>query len=176
MTLMDAVLKAHHESALRGNCSHHALGLAAFGSGDYFKAMAAALLTLGGLHAPLFATYDLLSAPDALERVKRALAEHRRVPGWGNHFAKDAIDPVWADCGMLLELGWPQLARTIQDITDTLHVAGKRIYPNPSCYTAAAALALEIPRNEIGAILVRGRLAAWTSEYARITQEAPVLA
>lgn len=176
MTLMEICLLAHHESALRGNCSHHAMGLAAFGSGDYFKAMAAGLLTLGGLHAPLFHTYDLLAATDGLHRVRVALAAKRRVPGWGNHFAKTGIDPIWAECDARLRADHPMIADRIQAITEILHEAGKIVYPNPSCYTAATALAMSIPRNAIGEILIRGRLGAWTSEYVRIAQEAPALA
>jgi hypothetical protein len=43
--LLDALLQAHADSALRGNISHEALRLAAVGSEDYLKAICAALMT-----------------------------------------------------------------------------------------------------------------------------------
>lgn len=176
MTLLEAVLQAHHESALRGNCSHHALAMAAFGSGDYFKSIAAGLLTLGGLHAPLAKSYDLLASHDYLQRVESALALKQRIAGWGNNFVKMAPDPVWSGCDERLTAEHPALAQKISAITHLLHEHGKNIYPNPSCYTAAAGLALGIPRSGIGELLIRGRLNAWTDEYCRIQREAPMLA
>jgi len=176
MTLLDAVLEAHHESALRGNCSHHALAMAAFGSGDYFKSIAAGLLTLGGLHAPLVKTYDLLSSPDCLDQVDQALATKQRIAGWGNAFSKGEHDPIWVPVALLLAKESPALALKITAITNRFHERGKDLYPNPSCYTAASALALGIPRAGVGELLIRGRLKAWTEEYCRIQREAPVLA
>jgi citrate synthase len=176
VTLLDILYQAHHESALRGNCSHAAVVLAAQGSGDYFKSIAAGLLTLGGLHAPLMATYDLLESPDYLLRVSAALARHQRVPGWGNGFVKDGPDLIWTDCAEAVANQAPALYERILSITDALHYAGKRIYPNPSCYTAAVALYLGIPRYAVGELLIRGRLKAWTNEYGRVCQEAPCLA
>jgi len=173
MTLLDACLKAHHESALRGNCSHHALVMSAVGSGDYFKSIAAALLTLGGTHAPLTQTYDLLAAPNALELVEQAIHDKRRVPGWGNTFYKGTPDPAWIECAVKLAEDAPVLTATIDSITKYLHICGKNIYPNPSCYTAAVALTLGIPRAAVGVILLQGRLRAWTEEYGRVAQEAP---
>lgn len=175
MTLLDTVLKAHHESALRGNPSHCALVLAATGSGDYFKALAAALMTLGGTHAPLAQTYDLLASDRSALLAQDMLFNGRRVPGWGSGFVKNEIDPIWLDCDRLIRDGYPAIAETIVSITDVLHRSGKRVYPNPSCYTAATALALGVPREAIGEILVRGRLNAWTTEYQRVVKESPVL-
>jgi len=176
VTLLDAVLQAHHDSALRGNCSHHALAMSAFGSGDYFKAVAAALLTLGGLHAPLLKTYDLLASQDCLDQVEAALAAKQRIAGWGSEFAKGDHDPLWVPVASLLVKEAPLIARKITTITNFFHARGKNLYPNPSCYTAAAALALGIPRAGVGELLIRGRLTAWTEEYCRIQREAPVLA
>ena len=68
------------------------------------------------------------------------------------------------------------LAAKIDAITQYLDRHGKHLFPNPSCYTAAVALALEIPRYAVGEILIRGRLRAWTEEYGRIEREAPKLA
>jgi citrate synthase len=175
MTLLETVLQAHHESALRGNCSHQAVALAAFGSGDYFKAIAAGLLTLGGTHAPLVQTYDFLERFTDEEDVTQRLAQQQRIPGWGNGFVKDGPDQLWAMVDEQLRVEAPAWMTRIDQITGILHAHRKWIYPNPSCYTAAAALHLHIPKYAVGELLIRGRLTAWTEEFGRIQQEAPCL-
>jgi citrate synthase len=170
MTVLDLLYEAHHRSALRGNCSHHAVVLAAVGSGDYFKAIAAGLMTLGGLHAPLMATYDVLASTEL-----PTLTPGTRIPGWGNGFVKDGPDPLWVEVHTELTRIAPGVMTKVDAITEMLHRAGKRIWPNPSCYTAAVALHLQIPRYAIGELLIRGRLKAWTDEFGRIQQEAPCL-
>lgn len=175
MTILEACLHAHHASALRGNCSHQAVVIAAFGSGDYFKAMAAGLLTLGGLHAPLVQTYEFLEQFTEAEDVTQVLSQHRRVPGWGNGFVKDGPDPLWIALDAQLRVESPVWMAKIDRITEILHEYGKKIHPNPSCYTAVTALHLGIPQYAVGEMLIRGRLKAWTEEFGRIQKEAPCL-
>jgi citrate synthase len=166
LAILDVLYEAHYQSALRGNCSHHALVAAAVGSGDYFKALAAGLMTLGGTHAPLMATYDVLCA----EHLP-VLHDGRRVPGWGNGFVKDGPDPLWQNVQEALEETSPEMSAKIQAITQHLHDAGKRVWPNPSCYTAAVAITVGIPRYAVGELLIRGRLKAWTEEFGRVYKE-----
>lgn len=175
MTILEALLEAHHASALRGNCSHHAVVLASVGSGDYFKAIAAGLLTLGGLHAPLVQTYEFLERFTDDEDVVLMLSQRRRIPGWGNGFVKDGADPLWAVVDERLHLESPLWMTKIDRITGILHEYGKNIYPNPSCYTAATALHLDIPSYAVGELLIRGRLKAWTEAFGRIREDTPCL-
>ena len=165
--LLEAVLRAHAQSALRGNVSHRALQLAAAGSHSYVQAICAALMTLGGTHAPLLQTYDLLAdpAPDAAAEI--LLLEGRRVPGWGNAFVKDAPDPIWTP---VEELFPPDMRLKIERVTLTLHARGKAIYPNPSCFTAAVGLIMDFPREVTPYLFICGRLGAWTNEYARVRE------
>lgn len=170
--LFTVVEAAHAASALRGNMSHHALVLAAMGSHDYTKAIAAALMTLGGTHAPLLCTYDFLALSDPAAEASDLLEEGQFIPGWGNGFIKGDHDPIWQDVRAILEAQYPAWFATIEDVTDVLHGHGKRIFPNPSCYTAVAALITGMPREIVPVILIRGRLQAWTDEYLRVRDHA----
>lgn len=167
-TLLSALYAAHAESALRGNNSHQALVLAAHGSGDYLKSICAALMTVGGVHAPLLDTYDLLSCEDLPAAIHRLMALGKKVPGWGNSFVKGSPDPLWEPVRLLLLDMDPRLSARIDSGTDCLHAAGKDLYPNPSCYTAAVAILTETPREISPYLFLNGRLTAWTLEYLRV--------
>lgn len=155
-------MEAHHLSAFRQNVSTQVVQLVAAGSNDYTKAISAAISSVGGRHAPLSATMNLLQSvnPDAM--VKRLLKDGLLVPGWGSSFNKGEADPLWADVDSILSLNYFDLYQTIQTITRALHSAGKNIQPNPSTYTSACALALGIPAKVAPFIFITGRLSAWS--------------
>lgn len=171
--MLSALNAAHEASALRGNPSHEALKLATVGSGSYVQAIAAALMTLGGLHAPLAATCALLRTGNPLERAKTLLAEKKRVPGWGNGFVKDRADPIWEPVDRVLREYAPESMREVDAITQHLHETGKRLYPNPSCYTAVVAIALRIPDEASPYLFVSARLNAWSEEFCRVYRGRP---
>lgn len=175
MPLLEALYAAHDAVALRGNLSHQALALSAIGSGDYFKSISAALLTLGGIHAPLWPTYQLLSTPNPVDHAQRLVGMGRKVPGWGNSFIKGEPDPEWHRVHELLMTVNPGLVLKITDVTMALIEMGKPVYPNPSCYTAAVAIHYGLDIDAVGELLVRGRLSAWTREFIRVKREAPCL-
>jgi len=175
MNLLHELYKAHDAVALRGNLSHQALVLSAVGSGDYFKALSAALLTLGGVHAPLRETYKLIASDSATAHVARMLDMGRKVPGWGNSFVKGRPDEAWTACDALLRQEDPGLHAKITSMTAVFHEFGKKLYPNPSCYTAAVAIHYQVEADAVGELLVRGRLAAWTREFLLRRQEGPCL-
>lgn len=166
-SLYQAVLEAHGASATRSNISHEVLKLAMIGSGSYMQAIAAALMSLGGMHAPLAQTYDLLHRFNTLD-VARSLYENgQMIPGWGNAFVKGAPDPLWAEADRYLRVLVPGTMERMDEVTAFLHQKGKHIYPNPSCWTAAAGIALGFDRQTTGYLFVQGRLPAWT----RVIQE-----
>ena len=162
--MIAACCNAHAESALRGNASHQALVLAAAGSGDYFKAIAAALMTLGERHGPLSQTYALLTTePD----VKAILRAGLKVPGWGNSFV-NGPDPIWTETAETVKEANHALFEKIERITEVLHEEGKDIYPNPSCLTAAVAITVGLPKEICGYLFLLGRLEVWTGEFERV--------
>lgn len=156
--LLAAVAAAHYASAFRDNPSTVALSLAWQASGDFGKALTAALSTLGGKHAPLRETYELLSGDDP-ETAARAMVLHGdKVPGWGTSF-KDAT--LWQVVAELIRAEFPARWAVLRDITDMLRFHGKQIYPNPSAYTATAALIAGLPPAGAVWLFTAGRLEAW---------------
>ncbi len=157
--LFGAVLRAHEASAGRPNASTVAVANAAGGSLDYTKAIAAGLATLGGLHAPLVQTYDLIHGMlmDTTKRPPPGL-----VPGWGSSFHKGEPDPLWVEVDAMLAKGWPYLMAIAGVISRELSARGKNLYMNPSAYTAMAAIALECPRDLAPYLFVAGRLEQWS--------------
>lgn len=164
--LLGAVLDAHYKSAFRENLSSTAVKLAAAGSGDYTKAIAAALSTLGGVHAPLVQTYQFLADDDLGYSVNAALEQGLKVPGWGNSFHKGEPDPLWQDVDRLLRTHWPSLAARMDHVTGTLLAAGKNLQPNPSAYTALSAAALGMSAHVAPYLFVMGRLQGWSELFA----------
>lgn len=166
--LWDAVMQAHHESAMRQNMSHGAAVNAFVGSGSYAAAMASAILTTGGMHAPIAETMDVVNFALHAEEgeirgfVHAEIESGGRIKGWGNSFIKGAEDDLWLGFQDVLKETFPVIYTAIRSLTVALHACGKNIYPNPSAFTAATALALGIPPVVAPFIFFQGRLAAWT--------------
>jgi citrate synthase len=162
VTLWQALMEAHHQSAYRPNVSSQVVKLVAVGSGDYGKAISAAVSSIGSFHAPLMQTMALLTstAPDIL--VQNLLQEGKVIPGWGSSFVKGDQDPLWDTVDGILAEKYPEIYSVIDLVTRTLHNNGKKIYPNPSTYTAACALVFRMTPGVAPFLFVSGRLAAWS--------------
>lgn len=171
--ILTVLYAAHDASALRQNPSHEALILATVGSGSYLQAVTAAMMTLGGTHAPLIDTCYFLRQDHPEQSVPRFLDVRRRIPGWGNGFVKGEPDPIWADTDQALREAAPELMAKVEAVTTALHEAGKMIYPNPSCYTAVTALLLELLPEASPFLFLYARLPTWTQEFCRIYRGAP---
>lgn len=165
--LLDLVLEAHAQSAQRDNISTTAVLQCAAGNGTYTNSIAAGLLTLGGMHAPLEQSYELLSSEYAVEGAKLMLADGVRIPGWGNSFYKGEPDALWSQVAAWVEVNRPDLHTRISEVTAFLHGQGKDIYPNPSTYTAAAAIALGIPAKCAAFLFLQGRLLSWSQIFMK---------
>lgn len=161
--LLLAVLQAHHASAGRNNVSSQAVGIGAIAANDYGKAIAGAIMTLGGVHGPIEAAVRLLEAPDVAREVRARLGARQRVPGFGNSFHRGEMDPLWRDVATLIAVtdAGAQLAHAQR----ALREAGKDLYPNPAGYTAAAAMAVGMPAAVAPFLFLSGRLEAWTEIY-----------
>ncbi len=136
---------------------------AAQGSGSLPAAIAAALNTLGGVHAPIQGTYEFIGGEDPSHRIGELIEDGYKIPGWGNSFHKGEPDPVWENVGMLL--GVTYMGGVIGKITEVLHRNGKHIYPNPSAYTAAAAIELGMPASLAPWLVIAGRMEAWATLF-----------
>jgi hypothetical protein len=164
---LQLVLTAHAESAFRGNISTYAIASCAAGNGTWTNSIASGLLTLGGTHAPLEQSYEILASSDSLRVVELMFKDGLRIPGWGNSFHKGEPDPLWEKVDRWLSEHYSGIHGKIEDITQFLHAAGKHIMPNPSIYTAAAAIVLGVPANCAGFLFLQGRLLSWTQIYLK---------
>ncbi len=145
--------------------------MAAAGSGAYIQSIVAGLMTLGGVHGPLTDTQRLLEHVDSTGIAADLLATGRTVPGWGNSFVKGDEDPAWLPVRNALISERPDLIRRIDAVTRVLHDRGKIVFPNPSAYTAACAIAREIPAEACASLFIAARLTAWTDIYLETIKE-----
>lgn len=166
-TLFKSLLSAHYRSAFRSNSSSLVVAQAAAASGDLAKAIAAGILATGGRHAPLEETYEFLSLDDPASLVPGMLGANKKVPGWGGTFQKDEPDPIWKEVSFALAATCPVINAKIEAVTSELHEEGKQIYPNPSAYTAATAIALGLPAKLVPFLFIEARLSAWTQIAAK---------
>lgn len=169
--LLREVHIAHHLSCFRQNPSAVAITCAAQGSQDLYKSVAAGLMTFGGPHGPIPETYDILISKEfPSEIVSRYVTLHKKVPGWGMSFVRDRIDPIWMPVSEALQRDWPDVHARIDQFTEALHAHGKMVYPNPSAFTAAAAIAVKMPRSLSPLLLIEGRVEAWAELYFNATK------
>jgi citrate synthase len=161
--LLRAVLEAHRKSALRDNASSVVIREVFAMHRDFAKAVAAGLMTLGGIHAPLENTAFYLR--HTLDGVKAAVqAKINRdslMPGWGNSFIKGRRDELWIEVDDLLHAHFPELAEKLDAVTGLLQAAGKNVFPNPSAYTVCAALAFDLASHQAVCLFIRGRMLGW---------------
>lgn len=165
--LLKLVLEAHAKSALRQNISTTTVLQCAAGNGTLTNSIAAGLLTLGGAHAPLEQSCEVLMASNPVEGARLLVADGYKVPGWGNSFHRGELDPCWVEVDQWLQENRPDLYAKIQAVTDFLYSTGKPVMPNPSTYTAAAALALGVPPRCAAFLFIQGRLLEWVKLFMR---------
>lgn len=166
--LLAAVLAAHDASARRANLSADAVLRSAIGAGDYFKAIAAGLLTMGGAHGPVEQTIDFLSSENPAKHADALVASGFKVPGWGNSFYKGKPDELWEEVDFVLREHFTEWAEKLDSVTESLK---KKVYPNPSAYTAVTALILGAPKESAAYLLIAGRLAAWSEAFQNIVRK-----
>lgn len=160
--LLTLCLEAHAKSAMRQNVSTAVLIEASRGSGDYTKSLVAALSTLGAVHAPLIRTWHLLMSNPTNLALE---VEHGvKIPGWGSSFEDD----TWVLVESHLREHYPGICQRIDAITEVI----KKAKPNPSCWTAATGIALEMPPHILPWLFVSGRLNTWTCLYLESVMKA----
>lgn len=161
------ILQAHEQCAMRDNISTVTVRNAAIGNGTLTNSVAAALLTTGATHAPLIPAYGFLATfnPDDMGEFAQHVETGGLVPGWGSDFAKDGPDAALKHIADHLAEHFPQISARIQRVTDELHARSKMVWPNLACYSAAAAMAIELPPALLPWLLIQGRLAQWCREY-----------
>ena len=157
--LNEELLRVHDVLATRENLSSEMISCAAKVEKDFGSACIMAIASLGGLHAPIEQTMELLSYPTAIRIAEVLLQDGSKVPGWGSSFVKEEKDWIFDKLDRILYKCNMQLWCLITDITD--HLRSKDIYPNAACYTAACCILNEIPPCVAVKTLIHGRIDPW---------------
>lgn len=160
--LLTALWDAHQAVAMRGNASGSAFTMAYQGSGDYTKALSGALATLGGKHAPIMFTMQILRSPTSALDMSMCAVDGTKIGGWGNSLVRGRNDPDFLRVRDHLENINQELVERIDAITGALHARGKHIYPNPSCWTAAVAITVGLPAELSPYLFIAARLPVWS--------------
>lgn len=154
--LLKLLAESHYRAALQNNNTSSAVAVVVYvASGSLDKAIAAAALAQGGLHAPLAQARSLIESPLPWTAARHIKARGLRVPGFGNSFYKDGIDPAFAF--LFCELPDDLKAR-IREIQDKVL---PQLYPNAALITAAACVAAELPPGVESTIFTYCRTPAW---------------
>lgn len=159
--LVDALHKAQFSCAFRENASTVAFQIAAGATGSLSKGITAGLSTIGGKHAPIEDIYNFLQSNEP---------ELGIVPGWGSSFCKGAPDPAFDEVQYRLRGVDNFLVEKIELITEWLDGRGKKIFPNPGCWTAAVAIAIDMPANIAPVLFILPRIEAWTMLFHEMTK------
>jgi len=160
--LLGLISDAHAGAAFTNdNISNAAVCLASKGAGDFGKAVIAGVSTLGRVHAPVTAARRMIYGTSARSFSAR-LESGKPIPGWGNSFFKDGIDPAFAEIDEFLRVHFPEDAKRLDDFTEIIEKKkGKKIYPNAAAYTAIVAELLGMPAGTEAVLVVSARLPVW---------------
>jgi citrate synthase len=162
MEVLNLLHDAHHLCIERNNASSAAVRHVAQSSGSFLNSMIAGIASLGDLHGPIPATCSFLQkAQFDPETTTRLWLAEGKIPGWGNSFIKDGPDPAFCRVHDYIWNNAPQWGNTADRVTLYLHGRGKRVYPNPSLYTAAVSIILGVPVEMSYWLFLRSRLDGW---------------
>lgn len=152
--LMRLVVKAHQDSAVNNqNVSSFAVVNGMAGSGDFSKACAGALLSIGGRHAPLDQVRHLITQNNP------GYYEGDIIPGFGNSFFPDG-DPAWELVEKYVMENFPDLYSFV-DHWQTKVPSDVR--PNAAMWTTLACEAAGIPEGYESLIFLLARAPAWAA-------------
>jgi citrate synthase len=160
------LLRVHDTLARRANMSSVTVAQHAMVEKPLLDSIAAALLTLGGLHGPIVQAYELLSEWIVCDSVEAMLDQGKLVPGWGSGFVKAARDTEFNTLDDMLFADHKTMWNRIASVTRYLHSKDKILSPNAACYTAAVAIVTGVPASLSPSLFLRGRIDAWVQIYA----------
>ena len=163
MELLQAVFDAHDMAARNNqNSSSGAAVNAFFGSAQLTNAIASAMLTLGDAHGPIGPARFVYEKFDE-RSLKSAIESGMKIPGFGNSFFKDSIDPAWSRVREIIEEDFSRASGRINQLHGWMKEAGKNLHPNAALYSAVICSELGMIPGSESAIFILARTAAWTS-------------
>lgn len=177
LELIDLCLSAHQIAATSNHNISLVASLTAFsGSNNPVGAVAAGLLSIGGIHGPI--TYTRLKLrqfwsirnkePDSEGQFVETLASVGKIPGLGNSFHKNQIAPEFQHTyAKLRDMGE---AKVMDAYTTAFNsFLQKELYPNAALITAAVANAIGMPSPMENWFFITGRSLAWLESMSTKT-------
>lgn len=164
--LINVLMSAHLKAAMNNdNLSSSMVKQVASAGKTFTEAVAAALMTLGQYHAPVTQAREVLFNVND-EDIVELLREGKKIPGYGNSFYHDKIDPAWDELDTILLKEHEAIYNRINHVSDLIcQEKGVRLFPNAAAYTAAVAHLMGVDWHvELGLVML-GRLPAWMQQY-----------
>ena len=163
---MSEVLKelerVHGLLALRDNASSVTVKSCAMLGKDFPSAVSGALMTLGGAHAPLEQTAQLLTETDPYVMIENILGMGRKVPGYGSSFYKQEKDPVFDKLDDMLVKRNVYLWHTVHRLSSYMKTQWNvNLFPNAANYTICSLMLEDIPLVHASKYFIQFRLNAW---------------
>lgn len=158
----ELLVAAHQASAIRESSSTCALLLAWKSNGkDLYKSITCAIMTLGGLHAPIkhvFTMLDrILAKNQKIEDLKYGI-----VPGFGSCFVKGEHDPILMNLRKFVKANFFESYDEMLIIQAYLRDRkGIYLYPNIAFYTALHAHLTDVKYEFCESIVIESRLPVW---------------
>lgn len=165
--LTNLMMEAHLKSALNNDnlSSSFVMQMASAGK-SFTESMATALLSLGNLHGPVTQCRQVLYYMEE-DQLQQALDAGMIIPGFGNAFYKDGIDPAWDDFVEMLKVDFTPYHERIEEISKRLSdKKGTTLYPNPASFTATVAELLNMPVGTEISLAVSARIPAWVEQWS----------
>ena len=161
--LMDLLIDAHSRAATdNANASSLTFINALYGSGRMENAIAAAMLTIGAKHGPISDARIIYEYATA-DFIKETVSAGEFIPGFGNSFYKDDIDPVWKGVDRYLSIKFAPAHKRIWELHSIMESCGKKLYPNAALYSAAVCSICGVKPGTEVAIFAIARISAWAS-------------
>lgn len=124
----------------------------AIASGDFDKAVISAICMTGDVHAPVRAARNV---------IFRGYSAVGKIPGFGNSFYKDEIDPAFVPLDIYLSNYYPEVRIKITEANSKC----SGLYPNAAAYTAAVAEIINLPEGLEQLLFILPRLCVWAKQY-----------
>ena len=173
--LLDVLFEAQASAARNNqNASSVAVKMAGMGSGSFDKAVIAAICMIGSIHAPVSQTRELMFDRDieTIEGKIIAIVQNGgKVPGFGNSFYKDSIDPSFLNIAEYINSNYERTRNRIFWAGVYVEKAtGTLLFPNAAMFTAATADILGFPKGVESLLFIASRLPVWAEIFISKTE------
>lgn len=166
VNLLGEVMQAHACAASNNpNASTAAAVNSYFGSRSINQSICSAILATGKIHGPvtdarlLFGKVDF--GHDPFTAIDIYLENGAPVPGFGNSFYKDRIDPCWDHVVNTLMVDYPSEWDVILRLQNALKERKCLLQPNAALFTGTAAAIAGFPVGTEPALFIIPRIGAW---------------